>query len=55
VSVTRWPTACPECGSRDFVEIGRAEAGEFGLNEDVAIYACGDCCAEWDTTDVPVS
>ena len=54
MSLRRWPTTCIRCGSTEFHEIGRAEAGEVGNDEDIAIYSCDACGQEFDTEDVPL-
>ncbi len=53
MSVDRWPTACPECDSTVFEEIGRADADGGAFKEDVIIYSCANCGHEFDTSDVP--
>lgn len=57
MSLSSWPKVCPKCGSEDFHELARVEAGEFsGPCEmypegdpptDEAIYACRTCYHEW--------
>ena len=53
VAVVRVFTRCPECGSDEICELGRVEAATFGNEEDLAVYHCDACGAEWDTTLEP--
>lgn len=53
MSLSKWPSQCPRCESKDFTEIGRVEGGPDTQPDDVAIYSCGDCGLEFSTDDVP--
>jgi hypothetical protein len=58
MSLSSWPKECPECGSKEFHEIGRIEANEFGGPSaaypqgdpptDRAIYQCEPDRHEWE-------
>lgn len=54
MSVTGRPTECPECGSDEFEEIGRAEAGEITAY-DLAAYKCEACGAEFENRPDPAA
>lgn len=50
MSATRRDTHCPECASTDIAELARMEGDvELGPSEDITIYHCQECDAEWDT------
>lgn len=49
------PDFCLSCGSDEFAEIGRIEAGELGWPDDPpvgqALRKCLDCSYEWEVGD----
>ena len=52
MSANRHDYHCPECGTRDILEISRQEGGfNSATGEDTIIYACQreECAHAWDT------
>jgi len=48
------PDYCLSCGSDEFAEIGRIEAGELGPDDpptDQVLRKCLDCSYEWEASD----